>query len=97
MQRQAQLNYLRASHYVRCEEGGEWSSFGPMPFYKAVLLAVRKYRVNHEPSIISGGLSLIGIDAILAVRQRPDFPWRVEDLTSMKVLTDAMPECRRGE
>ncbi len=88
MERQAQFNYVRPARYVRCE-GGEWSSFGPMPFYKAVLLAVQKYRVNHEPGIMCGGLSLVGIDAILAVRQRADFPWRVEDFASMHALLAA--------
>lgn len=83
MERNAQINYLRPSHYVRCEEGA-WISFGPMPLYKAVLLAVRKWRINHEPCILSDGLNLVGIDAILAVRQRADFPWRVEDVRSIE-------------
>jgi hypothetical protein len=45
-----------------------------MPLHEAVLLAVRKYRVNHEACIFSEGLSLVGIDSIIAVFQRPDFP-----------------------
>ena len=57
-----------------------------MPFYKAVLLAVRKYRINHEPCILSDALNLVGIDSILAVRQRPDFPVRLEDFLSMETL-----------
>ena len=57
-----------------CETNGSWHAFGPMPLFKAVLQAVGKYRVNHEPLISSGELCLIGIDAILAVRQRADFP-----------------------
>jgi hypothetical protein len=82
MERQAQFNYIRAAHYVCCE-AGRCYSFGPMPLHKAVLLAVRKYRINHEPSVICEGLSLIGIDAIVAVRERADFPWRVDDLASL--------------
>lgn len=88
MNRQAQINYVRPSYYVRCEQGA-WSSFGPMPLYKAILLAVRKYRINHEPCILSEDLSLVGIDSILAVRQRADFPWRVEDFRSMQALAGA--------
>jgi hypothetical protein len=45
-----------------------------MPLFKAVLLAVGKYRVSNESVVCSDDLSLIGIDAILAVRQRADFP-----------------------
>jgi hypothetical protein len=82
MERQAQFNYIRAAHYVCCE-ADRCYSFGPMPLHKAVLLAVRKYRVNHEPSVICDGLSLIGIDAIVAVRERADFPWRLDDLASL--------------
>jgi len=95
MERQAQINYLRPSYYVRCEAGA-WSSFGPMPLHKAVLLAVRKYRINHEPCILSDELSLVGIDSILAVRQRADFPWRVEDLASMQTLVVGPRSARRA-
>ena len=76
MAQRVHVNYLRPALYIRCEAGA-WSSFGPMPLHKAVLLAVRKYRINHEPCIFSDELSLIGIDSILAVRERSDFPIRV--------------------
>jgi hypothetical protein len=69
-----QINYLRPAHYLFCERNGAWHAFGPMPLFKAVILAVGKYRVNHEPVVYSDDVSLIGIDAILAVRQRADFP-----------------------
>ncbi len=68
------INYLQPTHYVLCEGGSAWYVFGPMPLYKAVVEAVGKYRINHEPCVLSGDLNLIGIDAILAVRARPDFP-----------------------
>ena len=74
MSTRPEINYLRPAHYMFCEAGGAWHSFGPMPLFKAVLQAVGKYRVNHEPIIYSADISLIGIDAILAVRQRADFP-----------------------
>jgi hypothetical protein len=45
-----------------------------MPLYEAVLLAVRKYRPTYESCVVADDISLIGIDAILAMRQRPDFP-----------------------
>jgi hypothetical protein len=70
---QLQLNYLRPALYTRCESG-VWHTFGPMPFYEAVLLAVRKYRPIHESCVLADEISLIGMDAILAVRQRSDFP-----------------------
>jgi hypothetical protein len=56
------------------EAGAGWYSFGPMPLFKAVLLAVGKYRTNHEACVLSDNVSVIGIDAILAIRQRSDFP-----------------------
>ena len=67
------ISYSRPARYLRCEDG-VWYSFGPMPFYEAVLLAVRKYRPTYESCVVGDDISLIGIDAILAVRQRPDFP-----------------------
>lgn len=73
-----QINYHHPAHYLFCEENGGWHSFGPMPLFKAVLLAVGKYRVNHEPLVCSDEISLIGIDTILAVRQRADFPISVQ-------------------
>ncbi len=84
MDRLASIDYLRPALYVRWE-AGKWSSFGPMPLYKAVLLAVGKYRINHEPWVLSDGLNLVGIDSILAMRQRADFPWRVEDFASLSM------------
>jgi hypothetical protein len=74
MSHRDQISYFSPAQYLFWEEGGAWHSFGPMPLYKAVLLAVGKYRINHEPCVLGDGVSLIGIDAILAVRQRPDFP-----------------------
>ena len=74
MSARAQINYHRPAHYLFREEKGAWYSFGPMPLFKAVLLAVGKYRVSNESVVCSDDLSLIGIDAILAVRQRADFP-----------------------
>lgn len=74
MSARRQINYARPAHYMFCEGDGAWHSFGPMPFFKAIILAVGKYRVNHEPMVSSDEVSLIGIDAILAVRQRADFP-----------------------
>lgn len=73
MAQQIQLNYLRPARYLFCE-GTAWYSFGPMPLYKAVLEAVGKYRTNHEPCVVCDEISLVGIDAILAVRSRADFP-----------------------
>ena len=74
MSRRDQISYSSPSHYMFCEPDGRWYTFGPMPFFEAVVMAVGKYRTNHEACVIGGGVSLIGIDAILAVRQRPDFP-----------------------
>jgi hypothetical protein len=61
------------------EAGAGWYSFGPMPLFKAVLLAVGKYRTNHEACVLSDAVSLIGIEAILAIRQRSDFPDTLTD------------------
>ena len=74
MSARAQTIYYRPAHYLFREDNGAWYAFGPMPLFKAVLLAVGKYRINDEPVVLSDQLSLIGIDAILAVRQRADFP-----------------------
>lgn len=82
MSRQPQIDYRSPAIYVR-NESGTWISFGPMPLYKAVLRAVGKYRVNHEPCILAGDISLIGIDAILAVRRRADFPLLVADAVEL--------------
>ena len=45
-----------------------------MSLRDAILLAVKKFRVGDEPAVTCAGLGLFGIDAILAVRERPDFP-----------------------
>jgi len=74
MSQRDQINYASPSHYMFCEEDGKWYVFGPMPLFKAVIEAVGKYRANHEPCIFGDAVSLIGIESILAVRQRPDFP-----------------------
>jgi hypothetical protein len=72
MPHRSQIDYSQPAMYAR-SEAGAWSSFGPMPLHEAVLLAVRKYRINHEACIFSEGLSLVG-NSIIAVFQRPDFP-----------------------
>jgi hypothetical protein len=73
MAQRPEIDYLRPAMYAR-SEAGAWTSFGPMPLHEAVLRAVRKYRVNHEPCIFCEGLSLVGINSILAVFRRSDFP-----------------------
>lgn len=73
MPHRTEIDYSQPAMYAR-SEAGAWMSFGPMPLREAVLLAVRKYRVNHEACIFSQGISLVGIDAIIAVFRRPDFP-----------------------
>lgn len=74
MSNRDQIAYSSPCHYMFCETDGRWYAFGPMPLFEAVVLAVGKYRTNHEACVVGGAISLIGIDAILAVRQRPDFP-----------------------
>lgn len=67
------FDYQEPAVYLR-RESGNWTSYGEMPLYQAILLAVRKYRMTAEPTITSKNLHLVGIDSIDAVRQRPDFP-----------------------
>ena len=74
MSQRDQFSYFTPAHYMFCESDGRWYTFGPMPLFKAVLLAVGKYRPNHEACVLGGAVNLIGINAILALRQRPDFP-----------------------
>jgi hypothetical protein len=62
-----------------------------MPLHEAVLLAVRKYRVNHEACIFSEGLSLVGIDSIVAVFQRPDFPSPIPESLARKTRNQSTP------
>jgi len=81
MSQRDQISYLSPAHYMFWEAGAGWYSFGPMPLFKAVLLAVGKYRTNHEACVISDTVSLIGIEAILAIRQRSDFPATMTDGT----------------
>ena len=92
-----QINYLRPAHYLFCEGNGAWHSFGPMPLFKAVLTAVGKYRINHEPVVYSDDVSLIGIDAILAVRQRADFPIILEAAVAMSEGVDVVADTPKAE
>ena len=75
-----EIDYEEPATYYRRETGGSSSgmSFGEMPLYQAVLLAIRKYRVTQEPAVTSKSLRLIGIDAIVALRDRPDFPTNID-------------------
>jgi hypothetical protein len=91
MSARAQINYHRPAHYLFREQNGAWYSFGPMPLFKAVLLAIGKYRVNNESVVYSHELSLIGIDAILAVRQRADFPLSLTFEGAPKASGSAVP------
>jgi hypothetical protein len=95
MSARAQINYHRPAHYLFREENGAWYSFGPMPLFKAVLLAIGKYRVNNESVVCSHELSLIGIDAILAVRQRADFPLSLAFEESPAAAASAVPGADR--
>lgn len=71
------IDYYESAVYLR-RELGAWTSYGEMPLYKAVLLAIRKYRTTAEPTVSSKSLHLVGIDSIVAVRERLDFPTDVE-------------------
>jgi hypothetical protein len=73
------ISYSSPAHYVFWEAGAGWYAFGPMPLFEAILLAVGKYRTNHEACVLSEAVSLVGIDAILAVRRRADFPVTLSD------------------
>ncbi len=67
------IDYYEPAIYLR-RELGSWTSYGEMPLYQAVLLAIRKYRTTAEPTVSSKSLHLVGIDSIVAVRDRHDFP-----------------------
>lgn len=89
MSRRDQISYSSPSHYMFCEPDGRWYTFGPMPFFEAVVMAVGKYRTNHEACVIGGGVSLIGIDSILAVRQRSDFPLSLSTNLKIHIASEA--------
>lgn len=67
---------FRASVYLIQDMRFPMSAESKQPFElaRAVRIALSKHRVAQTPAILGTSLKLIGIDAILAVREMADFP-----------------------